>query len=319
MMYRVFDFLIESNIALPELPEIKKGTSSVSFHLSPNSPPINEEPVWSHHWRLPGGEITISCARKGNDYYLRFPRLADFLISEKGDEIHCRHWPDVPNDTVRHLLLDQVIPRVVGHQGRIVLHASANRLGTGCIVFLGETGWGKSTLATSFHQNGYPLLTDDSLLLQVAGKDSIGIPSYAGSRLWSDSFEAIMGELSEFKQMAHYSSKKRLIFHSASEAPEPNALVLAVFILDSPEQLASTENIDISPITGAQGVVELVKNSFYLDITDRKKIGEQFKELGSVVTMGLPVYRLSYPRNHSFLPAVRNAVKQIAEKNRQLH
>jgi len=32
-MYKIFDFLLESNIVLPELPEVEKGIASIYFQL----------------------------------------------------------------------------------------------------------------------------------------------------------------------------------------------------------------------------------------------------------------------------------------------
>src|SRR5262249_8950886 len=53
-------------------------------------------------------------------------------------------------DTAHHLLLDQVLPLVLSHTGRLVLHASALDLEGRGVAFVGSGGVGKSTLAASF-------------------------------------------------------------------------------------------------------------------------------------------------------------------------
>ena len=314
-MYRIFDILIESNIPIPELPEVDQGEVSISFLLSPDSFSDEEQLKWYHHWRLPNREITISCARMAEDYFLRFPELADFWISQKGDQIRCFAMPSASNESIRHLLVDQVIPRVIAHQGWIVLHASAIEMEGRIIAFLGESGWGKSTLAISFYEQGFPLLTDDSLLLKPKAGKFVGIPSYAGSRLWSDSLEAVVNDKSGVHPVAHYSSKKRLIFPESLKRNVFQLPLTAIFVLASPDELRDLKEVTIEPLKGAQMIMELVKHSFHLDVTDRDIISDQFKVLGQMINTSLPIYRLSYPRDHALLENVRKIVQKVVLKS----
>ena len=96
-------------------------------------------------------EVCITCGRIDGNYILQFPNLADFIISEHGALVQYLPKPDIPIETIRHLLLDQVIPRVLGQQGRLVIHASAVTLpNRKTIAFLGNSGQGKSTIASYF-------------------------------------------------------------------------------------------------------------------------------------------------------------------------
>ena len=311
-MYRIFDILIESDIPIPELPEVEQGEASIFFQLSPDSGPDESQLDWYHHWRHPNGDITISCARVEEDYFLRFPELADFLISQKGDQIQCFSLPGISYESIRHLLVDQVIPRVVAHQGCIVLHASAIEMEGSLIAFLGESGWGKSTLATSFYEQGYPLLTDDCLLLRPEAGKIMGIPSYAGARLWPDSLEAVVNNKIDVHSVAHYSSKKRLIFPEELKKESFKLPILAIFILTPPDKLKSLKKITVEKILGANMIMELIKHSFYLDVTDTNKISKQFVALGKVTDYALPVYRLNYPREHAVLQKVQKKVLFVA-------
>ena len=313
-MYRVFDILIESNIPIPELPEIEQGKSSIFFQLSSDSPPDESKLEWYHHWHLPNGEISISCARIEKDYFLRFPELADFRISQNGGQIQCFSLPGVSGESTRHLLIDQVIPRVAAHKGWIVLHASAIEVEGGIIAFLGESGWGKSTLATSFYEQGYPLLTDDCLILKHQAGKIVGIPSYAGSRLWPDSLEAVVNDKSSVHPVAHYSSKKRIIFPDNMKNKVIQLPITAIFVLASPNESEDPKEITVEHITGAVMIMELVKHSFQLDVTDRDKIKEQFEAVGQVMKKALPIYRLRYPRDHALLYDVRKIVQKIASE-----
>ena len=311
-MYRIFDIQIDSNIPIPELPEVEQGEASISFRLSPDSFSDEGKLKWYHHWRLSNGEITISCARLEEDYFLRFPELADFWISREGDQIECFFIPGTSEETIRHLLIDQLIPRLVAHQGRIVLHASAIKMKGGMIAFLGESGWGKSTLATSFYEHGYPLLTDDCLLLKPEIRRIVGVPSYSGARLWSDSLEAVVNDKSSVHPMAHYSSKKRLIFPNNLKNKVFQLPLTAIFVLKSPDESKELNNVTVVPLRGAKMIMELVKHSFHLDVTDRDKISTQFETLGAVTKTSLPIYLLSYPREHTLLESVHKIIEEVS-------
>lgn len=154
-MYYIFDISLDSDIHLPELPE--GSTRETIIKIKSGTGIMNEqyEPEYFHEWQDADSEICMLSAKIEDNYLLRFPELVDFLISTSGDTVFYFPEPNIPEETIRHLILDQIIPRILGQQGQLVLHASAVQLPDGkAIVFLGDTGWGKSTIASSFHENG---------------------------------------------------------------------------------------------------------------------------------------------------------------------
>ena len=53
--------------------------------------------------------------------------------------------------------------------------------------------------------------------------------------------------------------------------------------------------------------MELTASTFKLDITDRAALTREFYELQRIATQPI-FYRLTYPRDFSMLPAVRQAI-----------
>ena len=205
-MYRIFDISLECDIHLQELPEGDCAGKTVHIQLGSKDLREKGDLQWLHEWQDNNGEICIMCARINSDYLLRFPKLIDFYISRSGDNIFYLPEPSVPEETIRHLILDQVIPRVLGQLGNLVLHASAVQLPGGLgIVFLGETGWGKSTLASSYYESGSRLITDDCLLIRSIQNNIYCIPNYFGLRLYPDSTEAIFNTNNLFAVIWHSS------------------------------------------------------------------------------------------------------------------
>ena len=114
------------------------------------------------------------------------------LRPRPGRSIGCWAGPGISVETLRHLLLDQVLPRLLAQRGQLVLHAGAVRAGSRAIAFVGETGSGKSTLSGSFHVDGCPVLSDDGLLVTPEAGRALALPTYPSLRLWP---EALAGSL----------------------------------------------------------------------------------------------------------------------------
>lgn len=261
--------------------------------------------TWLHHWQLPEGDITLSFARSASGYLLRFPDQTDFLISEDGSRIQCRPAADATPDTIEHYLWDQVLPRLLSHQGQVMVHASAVSIDRQAVAFVGESGYGKSTLAAAFGRQGAPMLADDCIRLALENRQVTATPFDRGIRLWPDSLAALFETPPALFPMAHYSAKKRLTPGSqAKETPHP---VKAIFILEAPDRCQADSPIKIAPITKRNALMSLIRQSFQLDVTDRQKNQNLFESLADM-TQRLAAYSLVYPRDYSLLPAVQNEV-----------
>ncbi len=319
-MYQIFDLLIDSNIPLKELPETGQGNASFVFRLSANLQSIASETDWFHHLRCAGDKIVLSCGRVGKKYHLQFPEMADFLIAGNGREILCHRKHDVSDETVRHLLLDQVIPRMLGQQGRLILHASAVVLPDGKgVIFLGDSGYGKSTIVSSFYEHGSRLITDDCLLIQTGENSVWCVPNYYGLRLFKDSARAIFSKQYSFSNVAHYSKKERILLDQDDSNESSSKVKLdAIFLLGDPALNLRSKGVKVKLIRGANEMMALIKQMFVLDVTDKKLLACQFENVAEIVAVDLPIYRLDYPHDHSSLPTVRNAVKDILSQKKGL-
>jgi len=313
-MYQIFDLLIESSVPLPELPEVKNGVASLTFQILEEPLEIEYQDNF-HHWFLPDGEIAFSYTKCNEGYCLRFPTLANFYLMNHCDNIRCYPDAGVSIETVRHLLLDQVIPRILGDNGRIILHASAIMNCGSSVIFIGETGAGKSTIASSFHHKNKTLISDDCVLLDSEDDVNIIIPSYVGARLWEDSTEAILPDTDSLHGISEYSPKKRLILHEGSNSEHMKLPIGAIFILASPEDAMKAKNVTIERITGASVVMELLNHSFILDESNKANTGDIFSKLGKIVTSSISVYSLCYPHDYGILPTVHKTILSILESN----
>jgi hypothetical protein len=300
--YRICDSVLGSNIPLPELPYAGEKQRECCFKLVLAPVPSLASADWFHQWPSADGQVWLAFARVGSDYVLRFRDIADFTVSADGREIQCIPQPGTPLDTIKHLLLDQVVPLTLSRRGSLILHASAIVTPAGAIAFLGATGQGKSTLAASFSEQGFPFLTDDCLVLKQRGDCVLAIPSYPGLRLWSETLQALFQGLPALPQVAHYSEKKRLVagdrfpFHA-----EPVA-IKRIYLLSE-----AASGISIDPVPPRNALPELMEYTYVMDIDNREDLKDKFERLSGLATLPL-CYRLAFRRDFSLLPDVRRAI-----------
>jgi hypothetical protein len=219
---------------------------------------------------------------------LRFPELADFAVSPGGDRISCVPTPRLARTTLRHLLLDQVLPLAIGRRGRLVLHASAVHVpGVGAVAFAGPTGCGKSTVAAALGLYGCPMLTDDCLVIASAGGTRSIQPAYPGVRLWRKTARAL-GMGGRIKAVAHYTSKQRL-GGGAVPFRQRQSQLAAIFVLG--RRVLPGRPSHATALAARDRLMALTPYAYVMDIGDREQLSQMFHDLSALVT-AVPVARV---------------------------
>jgi hypothetical protein len=301
--------LIESGVALPELDAVDAAQADIHFAVTDQPLAIpSRAPI--HDYESPDGQVWMSIFRADAGYVLRFPKLATFLVSRDVHRVCCSPHAGTPPETIRHLFLDQVMPLVVASHGRAVLHASAVTVAGAAVAFLGPSGKGKSTLAASSLNAGCMLLADDCLPLTETAGTFIAVPSYPGLRLWPDVVPTVAGDCEPLSPVCHYSLKARMGAANAGVPFHSRPLPLRrVYVLGEP-----TPDIAIAPLSPLDAVIELVKASYMLDITDRQALTLQFETLSRLASLSL-CFRLSYPRDLDRLADVHAAIARHVNRS----
>lgn len=272
--------------------------------------PLDQLPY--HQWTLPNGQSWVTFYRSAAGFLLRFFDLADFCVTGDGRKATCTPVPGTSEETCHHLFLNQVLPLMMGQQGKLVFHASAVTLGNRAVAFLGESGRGKSTLAAAFATAGYRFLTDDGLILELAGGAYQVLPSHPSIRLREDSRGALLDADIENTAGAIHALKERV----PAQALLPNCdkaqpLLAAYFLGDGTSPVMTVEHI-----RGTEALVAWVKHAFVLDIDDQGWLAEHFKGIIQLSDM-IPCYHLDYPRRFGDLDRLRTAILEHARSREQ--
>ena len=198
--------------------------------------------------------------------------MADFFVDDNGQEIIGAAQPGTSTDTLRHLLLDQVFPLVLNLRGRDALHATAVVTPHGVCAFTGETGTGKSTLAASFAQAGYPVLSDDCLVIEEHDGRLSAVPAYPGVRLWDDTSAALGPETEARSPVAHYTDKQRVVWQAHVATFPTRSLPLHRIYLLTRETDETPATIGLAPridsYSQRPAFMALLEQTFRLDVTD---------------------------------------------------
>lgn len=312
-MYRIFDTTLSCDFPLPELPESSSEDFSFSVRLGKPDRFDDQEFEKSFEWCDNTGRAVCRCERRGDEYLYTFPGYASYLVSADG-VIRCLLQEGATLQMMRHLLLNQIIPRYLATNGRLVLHASAVSLENGrSLAFLGNSGFGKSTLASSFHRHGAKLISDDCILLDSGENGVTAIGGLPGIRVFPDSLQAVFNETSGFTHYTPYSDKQQLILKDEAGGEQPVPRVLdAVFLLNDPKDEEPADAVTIGPVSGSEAMMAMIHCAFSLDPSDRQMIVSNFRNIGQAIGERLAFYRLQYPRDHGRLSEVREAVMACA-------
>ena len=132
--------------------------------------------------RVVNGEAWYTFARRGATVVGRFYGLADFEISSEGwpgvgedtgrQHVTFYRAPTAPLDLIAILIAGSLAAYLLSAEGRLVLHASAVEVDGKALAFVGQSGQGKTTMATLLCAAGYPFVADDLLPVGRSGDEA---------------------------------------------------------------------------------------------------------------------------------------------------
>ena len=206
--------------------------------------------------------------------------------------------------TLDHFLADQIVPRLIAHGGTLVLHAGAVQAMGGCLLIVGQSGRGKSTLSKSFDNAGCRLMGDDAMMVMPLGPSYGAEPVYPSLRLMEDSIRALFSEDVVTSDVGVDSPKQRVdMVKQQIDPPRPIA-IRAAFVIAAP-----SENLKIAvrPLSIAGACMVFIENSFTLDPTDMRRTRGRL-DAASALARAVPTFEIAYPRDYARLAEVRGSM-----------
>jgi hypothetical protein len=247
--------------------------------------------------------------------YLRWTGFYEFNVSADGGRVACRPLGNCGPEVFQDFLFGQALSFALVRQGLEQLHAAVVNVNGVAVGFLGDCGYGKSTLAAAFLKGGYTLVTDDLLSVDRHGNELVAFAGARRIKLRPDSARALLGEDARGRPLNARTSKR--LFPLEDLHVHPSQLRLAhLVVLPAPsdgDRTARTaadgrdDAIGVRPLSRRQLFHALVRNSFNVEIDDAGRLARQFVFAAQVASL-VDGWRVSAPRGLHRLPAVRDAI-----------
>ncbi len=282
--YRAYGLTFASDIALPELPQSSE--APVAF--------IKRQSLY--------GEL----GAEGNGGSCVTGRVLDVLRFrvEGGSTIMVDELKEVSEEEIRVYLLGVLMSILLRQRGLLVLHAAGLAKDGKAVAFVGDSGWGKSTLAGYFVQQGYRLLNDDVLALDVAQTPVQVIPGFPQIKFRPEAEQWLGARYADMPSL-HENSPKRIDapFERFQQEPLP---ISRLYVLEGGGRAESA----IKPLGAREAILELVRHTRMTNMMRAPEVQTQHLQQCAFLVQNVPVQRLERKKD---LNALGEILEQVEE------
>jgi hypothetical protein len=234
-----------------------------------------------------------------DDAWLYWPQVGAFHVAD-GKRITVEPVAEVTEEGIRLLLLGSVMGVLLHQRGRLLLHGSAVEINGGVALFLGHSGWGKSTMAAAFHKCGYRVVTDDIAAIDTTTNEMQIVPGFPQLKLRSDSALALGHDPEQLAALHHRIDKRGL--RCAQQFAQESLPVKRIYVLAQ----GSTPSVELLP--AADGLIELVRHSYAAGILKSTQCEPEHMLRCARIVARYGVRRLRKGESLDDLPQVLDAV-----------
>ena len=250
-------------------------------------------------------------------YRITYPEGIVFEISDQGLQIAVHMPPRSNIHDMATYLQGPVLGFVLRLQGITCLHASVVTVDGYAFAFVGQSGLGKSTLASSLSQRGARVLSDDILALESIGGKIVALPGYPRLRLWPESAEFLLGDKEALPKMAPRWDKRYLDLMEPECRFESNPKPLAaIFLLNPKSECGAPAFRRTNDVNGFLNLLGNVYPSAHLYPPDRQSQADVFRAVRNVYEL-ITVVELDYLHGFDQLPRLRDSLMAHIADNYQ--
>jgi hypothetical protein len=252
------------------------------------------------------GDSWYRCVALGDgSTYVRWNTVGEFLVAPDGGCVTCRRAQRCANESFQVYLLGQALSFALVKQRFEPLHATAIVVNGEAFALLGASASGKSTLAASFLNAGYRLLTDDLLVLQESGGRVLAYPGPPRIKLFPRVARRLL-QTNHGVEMNTGTGKLILPLDErrSSDAPVP---LRAMYCLGAPRDACRQQVVALRTLSARDAFVELIRGAFNRRLLGPQRLKRQFGLMARLTDL-VPVRALAYPRALERLGDVRASI-----------
>ena len=225
--------------------------------------------------------------------------VGTFLI-RGGKEVCVIPAEGVEESRLRLNIVGVVLAFLLYQRGFLVLHASGTMIRERAITFLGESGWGKSSMIAALHKRGYGVLTDD-LLPIVMEREAVKVLSGFPQIKLHPAAAATLGYDARLLHELDPSQVKRGFRLNGGFISKPLPLS-SIYVL------AEGKEPSIEPLQPQEAIIELIRHSY----PTRARVPGGTNHLAQCAELvrRSRFYKLTRPFSLSLLPQVAQMVEE---------
>lgn len=305
-VYRAYGVRLQSPWPLPCAPRGRSGLVRVELSRAPASRfgrlrreanGASRRDDWFRYFRH----------RDGSEY-LRWSGLFEFVVSADGGGIACRPLNGASREAFHTYLLGQVLSFALLKQGIEPLHATAVVIDGEAVAFVGDCGYGKSSLGAAFLRAGCPLLTDDLLVVTEEGGRLLAHPGVPRIKLFPEVAGRLLGGWAAGSPMNNATPK--LVIPLPRPMFWQRAVPLkAIYVLGPPSRRPRGGRVTLRSLPARRAVLELLKNTFNPVVVEPARLERQL-EIAVRLARRIPVKSLAFPRRLGRLAAVVETIRR---------
>jgi len=284
--YRAFGLNIHSIIPIPELRTFESEKPDITINLG-------EVNIFSEDILNEGVSYKVT----ENSIYRFWDIIGKFKITK--DSIMVDPVKGLNIIILRNFLLGTIFATLLRLRGLFILHASSININGSAVAFSGFKGYGKSTTAMAFYNDGYPIIADDYISIEFDHDNIATIsPGFPSLRLSNES--------REFMGIDKFNLDKQVdkTYFSVPKSFSGNIVPLKkIYILQRGEE---SKIIDLAP---QKIFMELVKNTFGIYMFSKSELPDNFFQCERLVK-DVDVSILEIPDSIERLPEVVKIVKE---------
>jgi hypothetical protein len=205
---------------------------------------------------------------------------------------------------IRFYLVGTVMAILLYQRQFLVLHGSVIEVDGQAVIFLGNSGDGKSSVAAALHAHGYHLINDDVAPVSLEQEKAILQPGFPQIKMSRETAKVLNYDF-ESLPLLHSAEEKRNYRPQYTCAPKPMT-IRRVYVLGYSREFA------VKPIPNAIAVKELSRHSRPTTLYHQGD-ALHFFQCANLVKQQ-PIYNLVRPQNLELLPQIVDFIeKNLAE------
>lgn len=248
---------------------------------------------WYQSARLPDGSV-----------FCRWLGLFEFIVRPGARRIEVRCHKHASDEGLQAYLLTQALSFSMVAMGREPLHATAVETVHGAIAFMGDSGFGKSTLGALMVQGGARLVTDDMFVVAREEKGFRVFPGPPRLKLYRHVADGIFESRYRGVPMNPVTQKVIIPLSAQQSSAQPQSL-RAIYVIGEPGSAVASTRID--PLSAGEAFPIILAATLNDWMIEDSRL-ERFFRFASDLVRTVPVRRLAYPRDEAQMLALRDTV-----------